>query len=68
LANHLTKLLDQDGLRRQIIAYVKDEGSNLNVMIIALKSIVKCEVLSLDESFEDSICFGHVFLRLVSML
>jgi hypothetical protein len=68
LANHLTKLFDQDGLKRKIIAYVKDEGSNLNVMIIALRSIVKCEVLGLDESFQDSLCFGHVFLGLASML
>jgi hypothetical protein len=37
-------------------------------MIIALRSIVKCEVLGLDQSFEDNICFGHVFLRLVSMM
>jgi hypothetical protein len=32
-------------------AYVKDEGSNLNTMIVALKSVVKCEVLGLDENF-----------------
>ncbi len=38
----------------KIIAYVKDEGSNLNTMIIAIKFIVKCEVLSLDESFQGS--------------
>jgi hypothetical protein len=38
--------------RNKIIAYVKDEGSNLNTMTIALKSIVKCEVLGLDESFQ----------------
>jgi uncharacterized protein YqhQ len=63
LANHLIKLLDQDGLRRKIIAYVKDEGSNLNVTIIALRSIMRCEVLGLDESFQDSICFGHVLKK-----
>jgi hypothetical protein len=63
LANHLIELLDQDGLRRKITAYVKDEGSNLNVMIIALRSIVRCEVLGLDESFQNSICFGHVFFK-----
>jgi len=57
----LTKLFDQDGLKRKIIAYVKDEGSNSNVMIIALISIVRCAILGLDESFQDSICFGHAF-------
>jgi hypothetical protein len=33
------------------IAYVKDEGSNLTQVKIILKSFIKCEVLSLDESF-----------------
>ncbi len=62
LANKLTKLFDQYGLRKIIIAYVKDEGSNLYIMIIALKSIVTCEVLGLDESFQ-GICFGPVFFK-----
>jgi hypothetical protein len=47
----LTKLFNQYGLRNKIIAYVKDEGSNLNTMPITLKSIVKCEVVGIDESF-----------------
>ncbi len=41
----------QYGLRNKIIAYVNDEGSNLNIMTNTLKSIVKCEVFGLDESF-----------------
>jgi hypothetical protein len=57
----LIELFDQDGLKRKIIAYVKDEGSNSNVMIIALISIVRCAILGLDESFQDSIFFGHAF-------
>jgi hypothetical protein len=51
LANNLTKLFDQYGLRNKIIAYVKDEDSNLNTMTIDLKFVVKCEVFNLDESF-----------------
>jgi hypothetical protein len=39
LAINLTNLLDIYGLRRKIVAYVKDEGSNLNIMIATLKSI-----------------------------
>jgi hypothetical protein len=31
------------------MAYVKNEGSNLNAMTIVLKSVVKCEILGLDE-------------------
>jgi hypothetical protein len=42
------------GLRRRIIVYVKDEGSNLNAMTIILKAF------GLDESFQGT-CFGHVF-------
>jgi len=55
-------LFDQYGLRNKIIAYVKDEGSNLNTMTIALKYIVKCEIFRLDESFQGA-CFGHVFSK-----
>jgi hypothetical protein len=31
-------------------------------MIIVLKSIIKCDVLCLEENFQ-SICFGHVFSK-----
>ncbi len=41
---------------------MKDERSNLMVITIVLKSIVKFEVLGLDQSFQ-STCFGHVFLK-----
>jgi hypothetical protein len=51
LSNNLTKVFHQYGLRNKIIVYVKDEGSNLNTMTIALKFVVKCEVLGLDENF-----------------
>jgi len=40
LVKSLTKLLDKYGLRKKIILYIKDEGSNLNAMTSALKSIV----------------------------
>ncbi len=43
LAKSLKKLLDKYGLRKKIIAYVKDEGSNFKTMIITLKAIVNCE-------------------------
>jgi len=41
---------------------MKDEGSNLNTMTIALKSIVSCDMLGLEESFKGS-CFGHAFFK-----
>jgi hypothetical protein len=68
LANNLTSLLDQYGLRRKIIVYVKNERSNLNAMIITLKSSMKCEVFGLDGSFQRT-CFCHVFfLKHANML
>jgi len=63
----LKKLLDQYRLKTKIIVYVTDEGSNLNTMTIALKSVGKCEVLRLNESFQGA-CFGHVFSKYVNML
>ncbi len=67
LATNLTKLLDQYRLKKQIIAYVKDEGSNLITMTSTLKLLVKHEVLGLNESFRVA-SFCHVFLRHVSTL
>ncbi len=55
-------MFDQNELNWIFIPYVKDEGSNLNAMAFACKSIVWCEVLSLDESFIGT-CFGHAFLK-----
>ncbi len=51
LVRNLIDLLDAYGFRNKIITYMKDEGSNLNTLTNALKSIVKCEILSLEESF-----------------
>jgi hypothetical protein len=62
LAKSLTKLLDKYGLRETNIVYVKDEGSNLNAMTNVLKSIVKCDSLGIEESFQGT-CFGHAFSK-----
>jgi hypothetical protein len=51
LAKNLIDLLDAYGLRNKIIAYVKDEGSNLNTLTSALNFVVKCETLGLEEKF-----------------
>jgi hypothetical protein len=39
------KLMDQYGLENKIIAYVKDERTNLNFIIVAFKSITSCEII-----------------------
>ncbi len=44
------------------ITYVKDEGSNVNTLINALKSRVKCETLVSEKNFQGT-CFGHVFSK-----
>jgi hypothetical protein len=62
LGKNLIKLLDNYALRKKIIVYVKDEGSNLNTMITTLKSIVSCDVLGLEEIFQ-GIYFGHAFSK-----
>jgi len=60
LARSLIELLDKYGWKRKIIAYVKDEGLNFNVVTIALKVVINCESFGLKESFNGT-CFGHVF-------
>ncbi len=62
MVQNLIDLLDKFGLRKKFITYVKDESSNLNEMTFALKSIISCETLSLQESFNGT-CFGHVFSK-----
>ncbi len=54
--------MEKYGLKKKIIAYVKDEGFNLNAMTIALKLDVSCKSFSLEESFQGT-CFGHVFSK-----
>jgi hypothetical protein len=62
LARNLKKLLDSYGLKKKIIAYVKDERANLNFMTTFFKFVVDCEVLGLEENFND-ICFRHAFSK-----
>jgi len=51
LARNFIDLLDAYGLRNKVIAYVKDEGSNLNTLTSVLKFVVEWETLGLKESF-----------------
>jgi len=54
--------LEKYALRKEIIAYVKNEGLNFNAMTNALKYVVSCECLGLEESFQGG-CFGHAFSK-----
>jgi hypothetical protein len=49
-------------LFNKVIVYVKDEGSNLNTLINALKSIFLCSLLQLFTPFVGS-CFGHAMSK-----
>jgi hypothetical protein len=62
LTRNLKKLLNSYGIRKKIIAYVKYEGANLNFMTTSFKFVVNCEVLGLEESFNNT-CFGHAFSK-----
>ena len=46
----------------QVIAYVKDEGTNLITLANALSSVVSCDVLGLNEPYSGT-CFGHVMSK-----
>jgi len=62
LAMNLKELVDSHNLRKKIIVYVKDEGANLNAMTMVFKTIINCDILGVEESFNGT-CFGHAFSK-----
>jgi hypothetical protein len=52
LVTSLINLLNKHGIRKKILVYVKVDRFNRNAMTNALKSIMSCETLSLEENFE----------------
>ncbi len=62
----LIELFDGYALKRKIVAYVKNEGFNLNFMTIALKLVVSCDVLGLEEVFRILVLVMH-FKKCVNM-
>ncbi len=59
---NFSNLLDSFGLRKKIIAFVKDEGVFLNAVTSTLRYVVSYDILGLEESFNGS-RFGHVFSK-----
>jgi hypothetical protein len=53
LAKSLIKLFEKHNSRRGG-DYVKDKGSNLKTMIIALKTIISYDILGLEESYQST--------------
>jgi hypothetical protein len=48
--------------KKNHFAYMKDERPNLNIMIIAFKFVVNCDILGVEESFQKK-WFGHAFCK-----
>jgi hypothetical protein len=46
----------------KVIAYVKDEGANLNTFTTTLTSIISCVPLQLPQPYV-AICYGYVMLK-----
>ncbi len=51
---NLNNFLDSFGLKKKIITFAKDERVNLNAMTSILRFIVSCDILRLEESFNES--------------
>ncbi len=54
ITNQVKVLLDVFGLLNKIIAYVKDEGSNLSTLTLALINVVTCFPFQLTIPFMES--------------
>ncbi len=62
LAKQLKVLLEKLGLTSKVLCYVKNKGTNLETMTIALKSTISCEALNLPIRFVGT-CFGHALSK-----
>jgi hypothetical protein len=55
-------LLEQFKLQNKVIAYVKDEGSNLRTLERALTDSISCATIGLKQPYS-RVCFGHVISK-----
>ncbi len=55
------------GWGKKSCLHVKNEGSNLNVMITIYKSVVSCECLGLEKKTFKVLVLSMLFLKLVNM-
>jgi len=62
MAIQVNEVLTSYGLNVKIMAYVKDEGNNINTMTSALTFVVSCELLRLTMPFRGS-CWGHAIYK-----
>ncbi len=62
LAKTLIEFLEMYNLIKNKFAYVKNERFNLNIMTFALRLIVNCDLLGLEENHRDT-CLGRAFSK-----
>jgi len=62
MANQVKLLLYSFSLLDKVIAYVKDERSNLNTLTFALTFLISCFALQLTCPFV-GLCFGHAMSK-----
>jgi hypothetical protein len=58
----MKSLFIQCQLTNKIIVYVKNEGTNLNILVVALTYVVSCAPLQIASPFI-RICFGHLMFK-----
>jgi hypothetical protein len=51
--------LEKYNSKKEFFGYVKDEGSNLNTMLIVLKIVVGCEVLGWSKVSKELVLIMH---------
>jgi hypothetical protein len=56
------QILNKFGFAQKILAYVKDEGSNLATCVQVLKVVVSCVDLDTTNPF-DGYCFGYMLSK-----
>ncbi len=62
MGSQLRSIFEKYELMHHMIAFVKDEGSNLMSMATTLCSIVDCHLLKLQWVYEGT-CFGHIMSK-----
>jgi hypothetical protein len=62
LVRNVQDLIKLYGTQKNILGYVKDEGSYLNTRTTIYETIVNCETLSMVENVKGT-CFVHTFLK-----
>jgi hypothetical protein len=58
----LQVLLDIFGILHWVIAVVKEESTNLSILVTIIHSIIDCEPLKIFKVYEGT-CFGHVMSK-----